>query len=931
MANNIKIRKISSSDIISESVDKLNHNFDVLYNADSVTQHIVDDFQTGIRNEISGLKDYINSRDKNIIDRIDDKISSIDGDFVTSENVQDIISNYVRNADDEMAQFIKDKAGEQISEQLGEYAKTSYVDDNYTASAAFEQFQTSAVDKIASVDIMAANSEFVKSGKYLVYIDSTQGDQGVSQYMTILDYYNDLNETKKEQIGSDFSDQEVMNRLITLCESVFKTTSTELAIIREEVGEGTSSVSIIAAVKGALNEDGQDAEDIAASIFAQANEEGSSIRLRANQIDLSSDSLNVTTGQFTVNENNNNANFQLKANGDVKVKGNITATSGSIGGITITSNTIKSSNNNFSVTNAGVLTAKTGSIGGITIASNGILTKDSSDNITAGMLGSNNTESDIRFFAGTESIDDIEDAPFRVYENGGFVAGQMSVDPSDGSVHFQSDKTYIDESGVLHAQGAQIDMTVSAKEFEATDNVEISFEDENGSENITYEGTITKRTTITGSTFNIMAEGEIVDTSDETNKINITGNSIYITIADKIENPEGSVISPESDYLCGVPVLCMNYNGKKYILSPLSWISENQQGDTSNMRWMYVNDRVNNDILKYNINTSAFNSQQNREYYIKDGDNYIFRDDKESTFISNLNDKDRLCKLMIYDPGTDTTATETLLNRYGLHTGTLSLKSRIDSIFIGYNENTKTSINDDTCHTFEGYKLTGDFGKYYNKETYGTNGSAIPSNSAIEKIYNWLKDKFIRDNNSTWTTTNNLGRDVTCTITNGLDSDDQNLPYESGTNYEHEHEGWEFNIEYYPLISFDEGSYNTDYADTVFVRCEANVYSNYDGSPSYYDRFSYVISEESTGEIRFDPSSIELKLKFDIILQNANIEIDPDSVSENSVYSYIENYIKTFNFDRNISDSNVVNCSAIINAEINGLRKTFTKTEYEQM
>ena len=52
--------------------------------------------------------------------------------------------------------------------------------------------------------------------------------------------------------------------------------------------------------------------------------------------------------------------------------GNITATGGSVGGLTIEQNAIKSSNNNFSVSAAGALTANSGTIGGWTVVSTGL-------------------------------------------------------------------------------------------------------------------------------------------------------------------------------------------------------------------------------------------------------------------------------------------------------------------------------------------------------------------------------------------------------------------------------------------------------------------------------------------------------------------------------------------------------------------------------
>ena len=59
----------------------------------------------------------------------------------------------------------------------------------------------------------------------------------------------------------------------------------------------------------------------------------------------------------------------LTANNAI-ITGQVSATSGAIGGILIGKNNIASTNGNFSVTDAGALTAKSGTIGGWTIGTN---------------------------------------------------------------------------------------------------------------------------------------------------------------------------------------------------------------------------------------------------------------------------------------------------------------------------------------------------------------------------------------------------------------------------------------------------------------------------------------------------------------------------------------------------------------------------------
>ena len=202
---------------------------------------------------------------------------------------------------------------------------------------------------------------------------------------------------------------------------------------------------------------------------------------------------NITTLDNTTSSSFINAikatPFQVTEGGrlyatDAVISGEITATSGTFGGITIASNMIKSSNNLFSVTSSGKLSATDAVISGeitatkLTISGHnladsssaiswlsslGITDKDydwitkayssttinggliqtgnilvgqANGNVTAGVMGAVTTASDIRFFAGTNvstsasegSISTaISVAPFRVYEDGSLFASKATI------------------------------------------------------------------------------------------------------------------------------------------------------------------------------------------------------------------------------------------------------------------------------------------------------------------------------------------------------------------------------------------------------------------------------------------------------------------------------------------------------------------------
>lgn len=149
--------------------------------------------------------------------------------------------------------------------------------------------------------------------------------------------------------------------------------------------------------------------------------------------------------------------------------------------------------------------------------------------------------------------------------------------------------TSIDEDGILRAQGAIIQGAITADKFVAESTKKISISnDETGK----YEGNVTKRTSINSDEFVIETSGVLKD--NQGSQIDVTGNKLYIRMVDKLVNNNNDIkdVSGKTvQYLYGVPVLCMMYNGVEYPLSPASWFREPVDGkNPTDMYFFYVED-----------------------------------------------------------------------------------------------------------------------------------------------------------------------------------------------------------------------------------------------------------------------------------------------------------------------------------------------------
>ena len=428
--NNIPIIKLKESDIISQSMNIINQNFDTIVNNYDIANFKWEQYSKKITNEIEKLKRHCDNSNIDIARSVDSLNTRIDN-ITDLNDIQAQINNAIMNANLELTGFISDLAGQQVANAMGGYVKTSTLDNKlkgYVASSAFNTYKSNADQKTALSNLIVTNSKFatIKDNgvDYLMNLDGTK-----SIYKNAEEYWNAIKNTI-DSTGKGLGDEEIFNKFLQKCEETFRTVSTELATISANVGPGSSQVSIIATVKSELEKtSSDDAKDITAAIFARANEEGSSISLDADRLNFNGKSISLIS-------DNNDFNFTLSKSGL-----NIETT-------------------NFNLDEDSL--QLTGNL----------YAKDSEGNITAGVIGENTNDNDIKFFAGTSSIDlsDLNDAPFKVYEDGSVVAGQMSVDVTTGNITFQSNKTWIDSLGKLHATGADISGYISTPFFRITED-----------------------------------------------------------------------------------------------------------------------------------------------------------------------------------------------------------------------------------------------------------------------------------------------------------------------------------------------------------------------------------------------------------------------------------------------------------------------------
>lgn len=913
------IIRLQPSDIISESMNKINYNFDLL-----TSQSEVDDYKyTALFKQLNDRLDEIqrnsDSRDADLANGITTLNDKMDGMSSSSLDIQDAIDSAVAAANQRLRDFIVSTVGQQVERAIGDYATTSSVsmddvnaaiqaalaglpdpstggdfdpntfdwssldwdsfDLDYVRSAAFEEFVADSANKHAEASTIVANSVFVEtSDHFLIYSDEhpiVEKRRTKSPYKNTWGGFkafylsDEVTEAQRDEINpktEDYPDRKpweeaifdshFINGLIGLMELTFMTVAKEMTLIRQEVNESEAKIDIIAQVKRALGADMTD--DDARDITAAIFVEANS--QTGSQITLNADRLNLT------------ANHKLS----------------------MTTGTFEITSDNFIVTPEGKVTAY------------------------------------------SMNAHDMNAYNLTAY---GITANNITLSSNGG-------KTLIDQFGILHATGAEIEGKVKADEFEATAERNISTDDG-------YTGTVSRSTNINADSFKIQTVGSLTKGS---NSIDLSQNAIYIEIIDKMANPNyGDSSKPLNDkeYLYGVPTLCMLYEGEPYRLSPGSWISANQSTviDTSNIRWddrygIYNYSFNVPDSTNVNLGTYYYTNKYKAPAYSAEtvcdskptlagmigiaGDYYVFKPNQMSKFLTTSG-SDAIMQVHVYDLGPNDDGYDynrvnyNLVKNAGLTSYSVSspfnldelnenaayaLKSRIPSGYYGYVPETRTAITDDICNTkYKGYILNNiTTSKLY---TFQKSYTTIPTDYGVSKMYEFMKfaagAKYTSGN---WEGSNCTDWKTTDGLTVDLEGLQNNLmPFDTGGYYSLNGNSCTITVKYYPIFDITNGYVNTNKISKMWFECELHItgaYQTKDYSSSYTPTY-HIRGVEGfvTNSGYFTPIRMDLKLNFDTYIDMGsngitftnNANFDPmDTNHESIILGKIKSFLEQFNY-----------------------------------
>lgn len=731
--DNIKL--LNPSDIISESMNTINENFRAIASSEDVTEYKLLQFSKDFRKELDDLKvgiDYMQLGILNSVDKLNNRITTLP----SMDNIQDAIDAAISNANINIEEFITLTARTEVGSALGGYAKTSYVDGEIlNISSAFTSYKTNAEKKQAEASMVVANSTFLlgEHGKFIWKTDAYGGTvDEESNYAKIQDYYYALSPSEKSDVDRNseydnkLEDPDVIQRLAQLCQKRFKTIATELANLTLEVGDGVSRTSIVNAVKGSRGT-GED-EDIVAAIFVEATKDGS-------QITLDADKIAINSTNFKVNPTTH----------EVTVKGKITATSLVIGGNDLTKpagarafvqayqsyDGGEGGSGDYEPYDDGWLTGAFQEINaadGVLLAGN-LLVGNSEGNVTAGMMGASTSGNDLRFWAGSD-FNGRTNAPFQVYEDGHVVLNDLVIGE-------EGDNTRITPNdGKLIAKNAEITGNITANTFSS----------ESGVKSLDSGGTYTIGTYINSEQFLVSAK---------TTKNNQTNDAkIYITVLPELSLnnidgvPEELLSSASDGKLIGVPVLCFEYKGLQYYMTPGAWRSTGSGGgNTSNM---YFNQETNIDTSISFANSQRTLCEQHSEYQ----NAYVFNQNRNvgsgstSYILTRVSGKKYEFG---YDYGSlsssEITDANTILINNGLSIGKVGVNIPANSGYI-YNSLSKTPITTENAQNFATRLYTGvtyegvaDEYEYITPDS-GEMYSVITSIDGINpNIISWLKNR----------------------------------------------------------------------------------------------------------------------------------------------------------------------------------------------
>jgi hypothetical protein len=179
----------------------------------------------------------------------------------------------------------------------------------------------------------------------------------------VIDETGILGRRYADESHSSFSSKQVriINNMLIFTDDGWQTAKTALGEIHYSDPNGNQS-----------NAYGLSAEVLVGSLIL-----GNTLYIRTDLNDIRLDSSGITIENPNIELEDEHpeygkAVFHADNEGNVYLKGNIDALSGTIGGLTIAENSISSNNGNFSINAEGYLQTKSGTIGGLTILENSI-------------------------------------------------------------------------------------------------------------------------------------------------------------------------------------------------------------------------------------------------------------------------------------------------------------------------------------------------------------------------------------------------------------------------------------------------------------------------------------------------------------------------------------------------------------------------------
>lgn len=898
MADNVQektIITIYDSDIISESMHKINYNFELLNSKYEVDDYKLARLEKALEDKIDLYRRTSDERANGLARDIDILSDMYEG-LSSHEEIQALVENAIRNAESSLQGFISEMAGQQVERALAGYATQSYlntqlknirdsIDDlrddmntmgnEYQNSSAFLDFMANAEKRLASGTLMAANSTFARNADgYYLYPDNEDGTENPSRYTSLEQFYND-NKSTIDPENKGLDDDTVANAFIALCQRTFKTVYTEMASIRTAVESGVSTVDILTAVQG------PDGQRIAGAILMEANNQTgeSSIKLNADKIQIDGNHKLKLSASDIIIEGDRYAlqsgiviihsdNFNLDSNGNVTAN-NASFTNGSFDG-DIVAKTLSTSSRNTMIDELGNLTTVNASIQG---------------DLTAKTLKTNSGNTRI-------------DSDGYLYTKNAEIEGNLTATTLTAA----NGNTTIDSNGVLHANGADISGSITAEKFSATETTTTTVTDEN---NVEFTGDLTRNTVIDGNQFLITATGTLESTNSSKN----IANSIYIETVDVMDNDNnnigttvnGSFVKDQKLY--GVPQLRMRYNGMTFALNPSMWSKIEEGGGTvlSNMRWIH---QFTGPI--YEFNTPQANSLL-ASYCIQgnvsfdDGNSctyYLFRpeDNAHSSykFLTKGITNESIYRLGVDNWGDDKSGNAQLLLSNGLrknetvgddlpYYGSYTTQtSLVNHGGMGYTEFGSTTTIEDNYSTYASYLPTSTIncGKKIEETTHNYNNisdNTYGTSNILDVMRNLYKSGI--DSYSTsqsyniWKMIIN-GSYQDCMITGGSGiSLDDYLPYSSNTSTKTASE----KIVCYPLSTINNNGLDiNDTITTIWVSYSLNTSTTYsfpnNSSNTKYLQIAYQDYIYNNGQwvdsgIKFQPSIFNSNISFDFVMK----------------------------------------------------------------